>query len=71
MAVSSTAGSSQPLLGNMGPTKADKAAAASPGLVGNAEAEPLSRRAVHEEDAEDSAVDVLPPVYKEAWAERR
>lgn len=29
---------------------------------------PVQRRAVHEEDAED--VDVLPPMYREAWAER-
>lgn len=29
------------------------------------------RRAVHEEDAEDAELDVLPPVYREAWAARR
>lgn len=43
-----------------------------PGAAG-ASADQPTRRAIHEEDAEDAehaAVDILPPVYREAWAQR-
>lgn len=31
---------------------------------------PSGRRAIQEEDAEDAELDVVPPAYREAWAER-
>lgn len=46
------------------------AAARSRAAESSAPAGPTSRRAIHEQDAEDATVDILPPVYREAWAAR-
>lgn len=64
-------GSSHAMLSGVGQSEAIEAADTASGVATAGTAGPSSRRAVHEEDAEDAAVDVLPPMYKETWAARR